>query len=161
MANMTASTSRQYKGDPKPWKYRLVGYTDYQGGSAAWTAYKGGIAMMDVSDVDGYAQKQISSVAIGAGDVFLGIFMEEVSVAAADAAQGAKTALVARGGIWAFPKQSLSVTDIGAVVYAVDDDGTVSSTSTSHLAIGILIDVDDTCAWVEINDYAGKVGYVN
>lgn len=161
MANMTASTSRRYKGDPKLWKYGLVGYTDYQGGSAAWTAYKGGIAMLDVSDVDGYAQKRISSVNVAAGDVFLGIFMEEVAVAVADAAQGAKEAVVARGGIWAFAKQSLAVTDIGAEVSVTDDDGTLTTTTANNLRIGRVVYVDDTYAWIEIDSYTAKVGFVD
>jgi len=157
MANMTASKSRRYQGDQKPWKYGLVGYTNYQAGSAAWTAYKGGIAMMDVSDVDGYAQKRQSGVNAATGDVFLGIFLEEVAVTSSDAADGSEKALVARGGIWAFAKGSLAVTDIGAEVYASDDD-TVTTTSANNLKVGLIVDVDDTWVWVEIDQYAAVVG---
>lgn len=154
MANMTQGVDRLTKYAEQLQQYGLVGYTNYQGGSAAWTAYKGGIAMMDVSDVDGYAQKMASTITAASGDVFLGVFAETVAVSATDTADGAQKARVWRDGIHAFAKGSLAVTDIGAPVYASDDQ-TVTSTSTNNLWIGYLVDVDATYAWVDITKAAG------
>ena len=154
MANMTQGVDRPTKYAEQLQQYGLVGYTNYQGGSAAWTAYKGGVAVMDVSDVDGYAQKKISSVNAAADDVFLGVFAETVAVTASDAADGAQKARVWRDGIHAFAKNGLAATDIGAPAYASDDQ-TITTTSSNNLWIGYIVDVDATYVWVDITRAAG------
>ena len=156
MANLTASVTLPHKGDLRPWSYGMVGYTDYAGGSTVYTIYKGSPVCMDVSDVDGYAQPFLSGITAAGDDVFLGVALEEKSVTSADTAQGDKEIAVARGGVWGFPKASLSVTDIGAPIYA-DDSQVVTSTDTSNLWIGTLVDVDDTYAWVDISHATGRV----
>lgn len=155
MANMTANVTRPRKGDVFLQKYGLVGYTDYQAGTLAYTAYKGAIMMMDVSDKDGYAQPMLSSITAASGDVFLGIAEEKVSVGASDAADGSKEILVNQNGLIGFPKGSLAVTDIGAPIYATDDQ-TIQTSSSNALWIGTLKNVDDTYAWVDISHAAGR-----
>jgi len=155
MANMTVSTSRPHKGVSKYWNYGLVGYTDYQSGSTAYTVYKGAIVMMDVSDVDGYAQPLQSGITVASGDVFLGVALEEVSVASSDTSQADKDVLLARDGVWGFAKGSLAVTDIGDVAYA-SDDCTITTTDTNNLWVGQIVDVDDTYVWVDISLAAGR-----
>lgn len=155
MAALTASKSRQHKGAVRDQRYGVVGYTNYQGGSAVHTIYKGSIVMMDVSDVDGYAQKRISSENAVAADVFLGIAQEKVEITSSDTGDGDKNILVAQSGLWAFAKGSLTVTDIGAPAYASDDD-TITATSTNNLWVGTIANVDDTYVWVDIAHAAGR-----
>lgn len=155
MANMTTSVSRRYKGDANPLRYGLVGYTDYQAAAAEYTVYKGAIVMMDVSDVDGYAQPRVSAITAASGDVFLGVALEEVEVTSDDTDQADKDVLVARGGVWAFAVGSLAVTDIGAPAYCSDDQ-TITTTSTNNLWVGTIVAVDATYVWVDIEHAAGR-----
>lgn len=155
MANLTASVTLPHKGDLRPWSYGMVGYTDYAGGTTAYTIYKGSPVCMDVSDIDGYAQPFLSGITAAGDDVFLGVALEEKAVTSADLAQGSVEIAVARAGVWGFPKASLSVTDIGAPIYA-DDSQVVTSTSSNNLWIGTLVDVDGTYAWVDISHAAGR-----
>jgi len=155
MANMTANVTRPTKGNVDVQYYGLVGYTDVQGGSLAYTAYKGAIMLMDVSDIDGYAQPMLSTITAASGDVFLGINTSKVSVVAADTAQGDKDVLLATSGLFGFPVGSLVVTDIGAPIYATDDQ-TIQTSSTNALWIGTLINIDATYAWVNIGHAAGR-----
>lgn len=155
MTNMSASKSRPYKGDTKPWQHGLVGYTDRGSGNETYTAYKGAVMMIDVSDIDGYAQPLQSGMTVAAGDVFLGIALEEISVLAADTSQGDKKIRVATEGVWGFAKGSLSVTDIGDLAYASDDD-TITVTTSNNLWVGQIVDVDDTYVWVDIKLAANR-----
>lgn len=154
MTNLTADKARPHK-EAGFIDYGLVGYTDYQSGSTAYTVYKGAIMMMDVSDIDGYAQPMLSTITAASGDVFLGVAMEQASVTSSDTSQGDVKVTVATRGIWGFPVASLAVTDIGAPIYATDDDA-VQTSSTNALWIGTLVAVDDTYAWIDISTAAGR-----
>ena len=158
MTNMTASVSRRYQLNDGLGvrEYGLVGYTDHQGGSSAYTCYKGAVIMMDVSDIDGYGQPLQSGYTVAADDVFLGICMEQVSVTATDLLQNAKKVKVATRGDWFFPVASLTVTDIGALCYA-SDDGTLSLTVGDNVWIGHIVDIDGVYAVVRIDNAAGMV----
>jgi len=156
MANLSASVTLPHKGDLRPWSYGMVGYTDYQAGSTVYTIYKGSPVFIDESDVDGYAQPFLSSLTATGTDVFLGVALEEKAVTSSDTAQGDVEIAVARAGVWGFPKASLTVTDIGAAIYA-DDSKVVTSTSTNNLWIGFLVDVDDTYAWIDISGATSRV----
>lgn len=151
MADMTADLTRKTRGLIEYWRYPCVGYTTY---TAAYTIYKGQPVVSDDSVADGYA-----GPAIAAGettDIFLGIAAEQVSITASDLAQGAKEITVAISGIWAFPKASLTVTDIGAPIYMSDTATVTSDADTGgNYWIGYLVDVDDTFAWVNIKRAAG------
>jgi len=158
MANMTVDISRRYKETIGLglMQYGLVGYTDHQSGSSAYTCYKGAVMMIDQSDVDGYAQPLQSTYTVAPEDIFLGICVEQVSVTSSDTSQGDKKVVVATRGDWCFPVGSLTVTDIGALMYA-SDDGTLSTTVGDNLWIGHLVNVDDAGAWVRIDLAAGMV----
>lgn len=155
MTNMTANVTRPHKGNILQQRYDLVGYTAYGAGNLTYTAYKGAIMMIDVSDVDGYAQPMLSTITAASGDVFLGIAEEKVAITSTDTADGAKDILVATDGLWGFVKGSLALTDIGAPIYATDDT-TITTTSTNALWVGTLVNVDDTYAWVDISHAAGR-----
>jgi predicted RecA/RadA family phage recombinase len=157
MTSLTADAMRPHKGrDLNPWQYDCVGYTDMQGGSVAYTIYKGEPVYIDVSDVDGYAQPWRKTASAAGGDVFLGIAIEQVSVAAANTAQGDKQITVARSGVWAFPVASCTVTDIGGAAY-MSDSNVVTVTSTNNLWVGYIVDADAVYVWVDISKAAGRV----
>jgi len=155
MANMTYSVSRPYKGSPKPLQYGLVNYTDYQAAAKEYYSYKGAIMMIDIDDVDGYAQPLQSGITVASGDVFLGIALEEVQVKSTDTTDGDKKIRVATEGVWAFPVGSLTVADIGDLAYASDDQ-TITVTTTNHLWVGQIVGADDTYVWVDIKLAAGR-----
>jgi len=132
-------------------KVKLAGYTNFAGGSAAHTVYKGSIVVCDVSDTDGYfrACPLSSSTASAGGDIAGGVALEQVAVTSSDTADGSKEVTVARNGVWGFAVGSLAITDIGAAAYASDDD-TITTTSTNNYWCGIIEDVDSTYVWVDI-----------
>jgi len=136
-------------------KLKLAGYTNAGSGNTAFTVYKGAIVGCDVSDTDGYFRNWDSGITTANSDIFGGIAAEQQSVTSADTADGSVEITVYVNGVWGFPKGNIAITDMGAVAYAADD-GTIS-TATSGLAMGLIVDVDDTYAWVDIADFAGKV----
>lgn len=159
MTNLTANKMRPVRLPPgglHTRKLPLAGYTNFSGGSTAFTVFKGAVVFSDADDTDGYFRDGDSSVTYSSSDVFGGIALEQQKVTSSDTADGSVEITVAVNGEWGFPIASLAQTDIGAVIYAADDDAVQSSTSDA-LAIGILVDVDATYAWIDISDYAGKV----
>ena len=157
MTNLSASKQRPVKIPPGGLNTRVVrlaGYTNFGGGSTAFTVYKGAVVMSDVSDTDGYARDMDSGVTATTSDIFLGIAAEKVSVTSADTSDGDKKLTVYVDGLWGFAKGSIAITDLGADAFASDDD-TVTTTATGNLEIGVIVDVDDTYVWVDISNHAG------
>lgn len=154
MTNLSANVHRPHKGETEPRRYGLVGYTNYQGGTTEYTVYKGAPMMLDVSDVDGYAQPMLAAITAASGDVFLGIAAEKKVISSSETADGTLDILV-ENGLIGFPVGSLAVTDIGAPAY-MSDSNTVTTTSTNALWIGTIIDVDDTYVWVDTRHAAGR-----
>lgn len=156
MTNLTANVTRPTKGKVDHQRYGLVGYTDYQGGNTAYTTYKGEPMMLDVSDVDGYAQPFKAVAAAVNTDVFLGFAVEQVAITSANTANGAKDILVQTDGLVGVPLGSLTVTDIGAKIYA-SDSNTFTTTATNALWVGTLANVDANYAWIDLRLSAGQV----
>lgn len=159
MTNLTASKTRPVKipsGGLTTRALKLAGYTNFAGGSTAYTVYKGALVFNDVSDTDGYFRDMDSSLTITTSDVFGGVAAEEVDVTSSDTADGSKKITVYVDGVWGFPVASLAITDMGAEIFASDDDA-LTTTATGNLAVGILVDVDATYAWIDISDHAGKL----
>ena len=154
MTNMTQNVTRPVKGTVENQVYGLVGYTDRGGGSEAYTSFKGAIMAIDVSDIDGYVQPHQSGITSASGDVFVGIAEEQVSVTSSDTSQGDKSILCLTKGTVGFPVGSITVTDLGAPIYASDDDA-ITTTSSNNLWIGRLINVDSINAWVRIDNATG------
>lgn len=158
MANLTANKQlpvRLPPGGLEMRKVQLAGYTNFGAGNTAFTVYKGAIVMCDVSDTDGYARDMDSGVTVTTSDLFLGVAAERQDVTINDTADGSKVMTVYTNGVWGFPVGGLAITDLGATIFA-DDDNVVTSTATGNLAIGKLVDVDASYAWVDISDYTFK-----
>lgn len=136
MTNLTQNVHRDTKGANLNISVGLVGYTAYQGGSTAYTCYKGAVMMLDVSDVDGYAQPMQSGITAATGDVFLGFAAEQVAITSTEASNGAKRILIEQPDLVKIPVGSLTVTDMGAKIYATDDN--TFGTSTAGLWVGTL-----------------------
>lgn len=136
--------SRSIRGEIALQKLKALGAT---GAGAAYTVYKGAIVMCDVSEGDGYFRNCAGTPA--AGDIFGGIAVSKTVIEATDTANGCKNIDVAIKGAFPFAKGSLTIANIGAPVYATDDN-TIQASSTDALWIGYVVDVDDTYAWVDI-----------
>lgn len=155
MTNMTQGVTRPIKGTMEHQRYGLVGYTDRGSGSEAYTSYKGAVMIIDVSDIDGYVQPHQSGITSASGDVFVGIATEEVSVTSSDTSQGDKDILCLSVGVVGFPIGSITVTDLGAPMYASDDTA-ITTTSSNNQWIGTLVNVDSVNAWVDIGHATGR-----
>ena len=156
MTDLTANVTRPTKGNVQHLRYDLVGYTAYQSGSTAYEVYKGAPMMLDVSDVDGYAQPAIGSITYANTDVFLGFAVEAVSVTSSDTSNGDKDVLCQTDGYIGIPLGSLAVTDIGAKIYA-SDTNTFSTSTSDGLWVGTLAAVDSSYAWLDIRLAVGQV----
>ena len=155
MSALTKSVSRPVRppvGGIKTRALPMIGATNY---GAAYTIYKGSIVVCDVTSADGYFEAPTTNDA-QAADVIGGVAVEQQSIAAAQTSDGLKKVTVAVDGVWAFPKASLSITDIGAPVYATTDND-LTSTSTTAWWIGVIVDVDGTYVWVDIAQACGQL----
>lgn len=154
MAVLTGNKQRPVRlahGELTTMEIPLAGYTNFGGGNAGHTVFKGSLVMSDVSDTDGYfrAVPLTSGTAAAADDIFGGIAAERQDVGASDLTDGSVTITVYRNGQWGFTKGSLAQTDVGAPAYATDDD-TISTTANNNLWVGIIEEVDANYAWVNI-----------
>ena len=82
--------------------------------------------------------------------------LEYQEVTSENLADGLVKVTVAVDGVWGFPKGGLAITDIGAPAYA-SDDATITTTSTTAVWIGVIIDVDGTYVWVDIAQACGQL----
>lgn len=158
MAVLSVNRQRLHRNVTKaPRELPLAGYTNFAGGSAIHSVYKGSVVVCDVSDTDGYfrACPLSSSTNLASGDIFGGIAVERQDVTSADTADGSKKVACYIDGEHAFAVGSIAQTDIGAAIYASDDD-TATTTSTNNIWIGVLVEVDATYAWVDISQAAGQ-----
>lgn len=161
MTALTANMTRQCKVPPGGLSLRvlpLTGYTDFAGGNATHTVYKGSFVFVDINDVDGY-YKRITTNDAAADDVVGGIAIEKQSVTSDNTANGSKEVTVAVNGVWAFAKGSIAITDIGAPIYLADDN-TAQTSDTTALWIGFLVEWDSTYAWVDIEPACGHINAV-
>lgn len=154
MAVLTANKQRPVRlahGELTTMEIPLAGYTNFGGGNAGHTVWKGSLLVCDVDDTDGYfrAVPLTSGTAMAAGDIFGGIAAERQDVTGSDTADGSVAVTVYRNGQWGFAKGNLAQTDIGAAAYASDDD-TISTTANNNLWVGVIEEIDSTYVWVNI-----------
>ena len=147
MAVLTVDKQRPYRLPPGGLDTRALQMDDLDE-----TIYKGSVVFGDVSVQDGYfrAMPAATSTAATASDIFGGVALGQQTIKTTDSA-GDVEVTVAANGVWGFAKGTLAQTDIGAAIYASDDD-TVTTSSTNNLWVGYLEEVDDTYAWVNIED---------
>jgi hypothetical protein len=134
----------------------MAGYTNFGAGNLTYTIFKGAVVVCDVSDTDGYVRDADSGVNAANTDIFAGIAIERQDVTSNDTADGSVEISCAVNGVWGFPVNGIAVTDLGATIFATDDD-LPQTASANKIAIGKLVGIDATYAWIDISDYAGKV----
>ena len=159
MADLTASRSLPWREPPEGFQVEslpMAGYTNFGGGTTAFTIYKHSIVFCDQSDTDGYFRDVDGAVAATTSDIFGGISVEKQAVTSSDLADGSVNISVRTNGIVGLPKGSIAQTDIGAIAYATDDT-VITTDANDTLAIGLIKEVDSTYVWVAIENYAGMV----
>ena len=161
MTALTANVSRPVRppvGGVQTRALPLAGYTNFAGGNVAHKIYKGSVVFCDESDTDGYYKRPTTNDA-GAADIVGGVALESQEVTSELLADGLVDVTVAIDGVWGFPKGGIAITDIGAPAYA-SDDATITTTSTTAVWIGFIIDVDGTYVWVDIAPACGHINAV-
>lgn len=98
------------------------------------------------------ASGYLSSMTKAASLIFAGVSAEEANNSAV-ATNGAIKGKVYKTGIFEFTLASAALTDIGTVVYALDNV-TVTKTSTDATAVGKIVNVVNTNkAWIQIGGH--------
>ncbi len=158
MAVLTQNIQYEKMGANKLITQPMAGYTNFGGGTTAHIIYKGSMCVCDVSDTDGYVRAiPLGSTTNSAGgDVFVGIADEQQKVTSANLADGSVEVSLYINGIWGLAVGSLAVTDIGAPMYASDDQ-TVTTSSSNNYWVGFLVKVEDSKAWVDISQAVNRV----
>ncbi len=114
---------------------------DYQDGligtykvAANTKIYQG--AMVFVRNTDGYAYN--ARAGQSSTDIFVGVAVETVDNTGG--AAGAKTIRVWKAGEFTFAGSSLAQTNVGAAVYAVDEN-TITTTASTNVLVGYITEV--------------------
>ena len=122
---------------------RREGIVVDRGVSASSTVLKGTLIQL----ASGYAESMTKAASL----VFAGVAYEQIQNSTAT--DGAVKVKVYREGIFEFVLASAAVTDIGTVVYALDNQ-TVTKTSTDATAVGKIVAVENTNkAFIDIRGY--------
>lgn len=147
MATITHDTQRPVllpAGGITTQKLPMVGYTTMSGNNEI---YHGSIVFQDADVGPGYVQR--ASGTLATGDIFAGVAQEHQKVDSSQLADGLKSILVAKNGVWGFPKASITQADAGKPAYATTD-GDLQTSSSAGLWIGTISYVDATYVWVDI-----------
>jgi len=97
--------------------------------------YKGGL--ITVATATGLAQPGTD----GAGLVFAGVAYE--SADNTGGAAGARTVRILKTGVYTYAKTGASQTNVGKVVFLVDDNTVSIAATTNNIACGIVVGVPD------------------
>lgn len=141
MADLTANAPLRILGELKTEKFPLDT-------SSAQTIYKGQPIIIDQTLDTTHAIGYVDSVDVAAADVFLGIAMAPVSVAAS-AAETTDVECAVGPTIVGFVSTVFDAADLGKTVY-MSDSKTLSETAGDNPQIGKLVAVRDGYAFVEL-----------
>lgn len=98
--------------------------------------YKGALV---VDKGDGYAE-----AAVNGNYTFLGVAVEKGDNSADGAADGDVNVRVYKTGVFQFTKATAVQTDLGAVMYAHDDQTVGTSSTSSYVAVGYCVGIVDS-----------------
>ena len=141
MADLTANAPLRFKGEIVSERWILDSAT-------ANHPYKGGPVILDISADTVYVRGWVDSE-VAADDIFIGIALEEVSVAAGDT-EGVTVNVAVEPSIVGFKSTVYTDADVGDTVY-MSDSGTLSATAGDNPMIGKLIRVEDGYAYVRLS----------
>lgn len=117
--------------------------------SAAQTIYRGQPMILDVSEDTVYPRGFVTATVTATTDVFVGIALENATVATADTETANKIEILL-SGIVGFKSAVYTDANVGATVY-MSDSSTLSATASQNPQIGSLVFVEDGYAYVMIN----------
>lgn len=118
--------------------------------SAAQTVYQGAPLILDMSEDTLYLRVFDSSVTVATGDVFVGFANEKVTVTTSDTETDNELEVISGTSEVGVKSSVFTDADVGKTVY-MSDSGTLTSTSTSNLKIGVLAGVENGYAFVRMS----------
>lgn len=116
--------------------------------SAAQTVYLGAPLIIDQSADTLNLRIFDSSVTLAATDVLVGIANAKVAVATTDTEADNVVEVITAGEV-GFPSTVFTKADLGKVV-CFDDSGTLTATATANVKAGLLTQVEDGYAYVQL-----------
>jgi hypothetical protein len=140
MADLTADAYLRFKG-------RLVTEKFIMDTSSAQSSFKGVPMMIDAS-VDNVNVVTAAGVTAVDGDVFMGISMEEVAVAAS-AAEKTRVECAVEPSIIGFKSTALTMADAGKPVY-MSDTSTLTTSNGAYPRIGKLYTIEDGIIYIAL-----------
>ena len=143
MADLSANAPLRFKGD-------IVSQRWVLDNSAATHPYKGGPMILDISLDTVYVRAFIDGTDVAADDIFIGIALEEVSVATGDTETDNKINIAIQPSVVGFQSTVYTDADVGDTVY-MSDSGTLSSEGSDNPVIGKLIRVEDGYAYIRLS----------
>lgn len=143
MADLTAAAPLRFKGE-------LVRERWVLDNSAATHPYKGGPMILDISEDTVYVRAFVDATTVAADDIFIGIALEEVSVATTDTETDNEINIAVEPSVIGFKSTVYTDADVGDTVY-MSDSATLSSTAADNPMIGKLIRVEDGYAFVRLS----------
>jgi len=141
MADLTANASLRVLGELVTEKYFLDS-------SAAQHPYKGSPMILDLSEDTLLPRAFIDATTVASTDVFVGIAMEEKTVAAS-AAETTEIEVAVGPSIIGFVSTVFDAADLGKTVY-MSDSSTLSETASANPNLGKLVAVRDGYAFVQL-----------
>ena len=141
MADLTANAPLRFLGELKTEKMILDS-------SAAQHPYKGSPMILDLSADTLLPRAFVDATVVDAADVFVGIALEEVTVAAS-ATEDDYIEMAVGPTIVGFKSTVFDAADLGKTVY-MSDSSTLSETAADNPQIGKLVAVRDGFAFVEL-----------
>lgn len=117
--------------------------------SAAQHPYRGGPMIIDQSEDTLYPRAYLDATVVASTDVFVGIALEEVTIAAS-ATENVKIEVAVGPTIVGFKSTVFDEADLGKTVY-MSDSAVLSETAADNPQIGKLFRVKDGFAFVELS----------
>lgn len=121
--------------------------------STAQSIYRGQPMILDINVDTVYARGFVDATTVAADDIFLGIALENATVATTDTETDNKIQILMHGLV-GFKSSVYTDADVGDTVY-MSDSATLSATAGDNPEIGKLVYVEDGYAYVMINPTGG------
>lgn len=142
MTDLSANASLRFIGEIVTEKFILDS-------SAAQHPYRGGPMIIDQSEDTLYPRAYLDATVVDPSDVFVGIALEEKSIAAG-ATEDEKIEVAVEPTIVGFVSSVFDNADLGKTVY-MSDSGVLSETAADNPQIGKLFLVKDGYAFVKLS----------
>lgn len=129
------------------WMGEEVFYEWVVDNSVAAEIYIGSPMWIDVSGDTVYPTAYLASHTPATGDRFVGFALERMTVATTDTETDNVLKISEPGSVFGLPANSLTDADVGEDIYMADS-GSVTTTSTGAIIVGVLRKVKDSYAFI-------------